>query len=154
MTDALKKTTKILGQNTWAVFGSAAVAVYYGKIHRDGINDIDIIVEEDEQYIKSIFQDHGIQLNVQPRNRRSRGYCEINEMKIEVMFAIDKHTIDLADGKFKFQKIEFRNFENINVPVIDLGSLLESKDRYLRQIKNEDKKSNLLKDIETLKNIK
>lgn len=155
MNEILIKISRLLNSKLkWAIFGGVAVAVYNGKFHRQ-FDDVDIIIENKVNLIKEIFSNY----KNSNRKGRKKGEAQIDNKKIEFLFMTSANEIDLADGKFKFNAIEEKEFNGIKLPVIDLQSLYYAKLRYkqfLEQEKKEkhkDKLKNTNIDLDVLKKL-
>jgi hypothetical protein len=143
----LKKIIKVLvevldNKVTWALFGSAAIAVYYGGMYRE-INDVDVIVDSDNDTITNLFKEKSITVEVRDRHGRHRGYLKINDIHVELMFMIANKTISLPGGNYSFDKIEHLEIGDLEVPVVDLPSLLKAKDKYRIFLENKKKTEGL-----------
>jgi len=136
----------------WAIFGSNAVAIHKGSLHRK-IDDLDVIAENNKQKICDAFSDIGVCFR--KRNNRDRGYLKIDGIKIELMLLSGDREIDLADGKFSFREIEEKEFNGETFPVIDLQSLYCAKLRHKQELeKAENKKlTNTKRDIDVLREL-
>ncbi|OGI17979.1 MAG: hypothetical protein A3J63_00810 [Candidatus Moranbacteria bacterium RIFCSPHIGHO2_02_FULL_40_12b] len=155
MKEVLIKVNELLrGKLKWAIFGSVAVAIYNRKFYRE-CEDIDIIIEDDVEKIINLFKNYEVCFKY--RNGRKRGYLKIDNIAIELLFLTTDSEINLADGKFKFNKIEEREFNGINLSVVDLQSLYCAKLRH-KQVLEEDKDKktkleNTDKDLDILKKL-
>lgn len=169
MIATLNSLKGILKDYPWAIFGSIAIMIHNNGEHRDlSSSDIDIIVEGDigkiRKKIEDDFKRNRIDLLIRTRNGRWRGCAKINGMDIEMMFTVGEKSIDLADGNFKFNKIETKTFKNEAYPVVDIQSLFNSKKRHLKSInktlvadptnvKMKKKRENIMEDIDVIDKI-
>lgn len=146
---------------TWALFGSAAIVVHHGSLYRE-VDDVDVVVDSDDSTIINLFKAKSIAVEIKNRRGRHRGYLQIDSISVELMFMTAKNTVDVPGGKYSFDKIEQLKINDLEVPVVDLQSLLKAKERYKIFLENkkaseglssgeEEKLRNTLLDIEKIK---
>ena len=139
---------KLNNQIKWAFFGGLAIAIHKNDFYRQ-FEDIDIIIEDKEHIIKTIFPN----FKLKPRHNRKRGSLKINGISVDFLFMTKEKEIDLADGIFNFHGIEELKFINLKLPVIDLQSLYSAKLRHkisLKKDKNQNKLKTTISDIEII----
>lgn len=160
---ALLITKEILGKHLkWCIFGGLAVAVHNKRCFRIN-NDIDIIIEDNTDTINQLFNSHGYQVDFRNRKGRERAYTIIDGIKVELLFLSGENEIVLADGKYKFRRIDNKKLNGHIFPVVDIQSIKEAKTRqkiYLENLpivekkKYEEIRENVILDIKFLDRIK
>ncbi|PIZ57946.1 hypothetical protein COY23_00940 [bacterium (Candidatus Torokbacteria) CG_4_10_14_0_2_um_filter_35_8] len=160
---ALRKLNNVLhNEIRWGIFGGTAVAIHRGNFHRP-LATLEVVIEDDREKLRKILREKDIELTIENKGGRLRGYTDIDHIKVEFIFQNDQNAIQLSDGKFEFENVEKKRFGRLYLPVIDVQSLYRAQVRQREhlsgdpQIEMSTKKQrslrNILKDVRVLQRL-